>query len=738
MGKKREHDGDLYVSGNLRVLGGIQNVQSSAVVTRVARTAEQVTTVTDQVAVIEEDITDIRDDITGVQGTMRLLPASISRARSGSLSSSTVAVSGIKSDGTGLLARFTIELSHDGTTFQSPAKYTSPEAGETGYVYTVDSTMVVSTITYNVAAIRYRMYKVKEPLATMVKELVIPVLFDASNAPVYWGALTADPIGSIAVSDYYWDDRPLAASPPPDEGGIPRIYNGTSWVEFDVAMAGYQNAMVTMLPDMGAWATEQGETVAAASAIFTKLVTADAFIANLFTQFITVGSGGRIRYETGTGVQKRAVQLADEKIDWLDTPDTDPASPEVLRARIGRLGVGGAVLMNGEFHTSIESQWSASARVWATGAYVTSSIQDLDDDTHVAYTKSSNFYPCEVVFTNGVAGSEIVITPSATAGAPNYFLTQDGILGVTLYDTSPVPEMQLWLFTGGIWAYQESVPDSASSSFAVAIFTKTKLCVFFRKIDGLYVNTKTAGTWGTSIQIDSTGSGAISSSAFVLDADMVTVRCSYTITGSLKEFMYDTETSSVTGLATILAQSVGAVSYIKSVSDELFIFFTLESGYPAFMRRSQSDIAWSSPFTIENTDLAYLNASQSNDGIIHVFATKPSDSSYIHALTLQRYARIGAGIIESGSNTNGSYIKHGDGTMEQWNGEFGSFYTTGNNYLTFPTPFINDKYGISGSVLPYAGHTWLEVWRNDASSFIFLNNIAGNALSWHAIGRWEE
>jgi len=62
MAKVRQHDGDLYVSGNLRVLGGIQNVKNSETITRLAKTEGQVTVVEDTLTEAVEDIATIQTE----------------------------------------------------------------------------------------------------------------------------------------------------------------------------------------------------------------------------------------------------------------------------------------------------------------------------------------------------------------------------------------------------------------------------------------------------------------------------------------------------------------------------------------------------------------------------------------------------------------------------------------------------------------------------------------------------
>lgn len=60
-----------------------------------------------------------------------------------------------------------------------------------------------------------------------------------------------------------------------------------------------------------------------------------------------------------------------------------------------------------------------------------------------------------------------------------------------------------------------------------------------------------------------------------------------------------------------------------------------------------------------------------------------------------------AGIIESGSNDNGSWVKFADGTMIQWGSSAFTGAETGNTgtykVITFPVPFANSKLSISYS-----------------------------------------
>jgi len=72
MAKVRQHDGDLYVSGNLRVLGGIQNVKNSETVTRVATSEAAIATVEATVVEQTEQLTEISGELAEIHDPNQL------------------------------------------------------------------------------------------------------------------------------------------------------------------------------------------------------------------------------------------------------------------------------------------------------------------------------------------------------------------------------------------------------------------------------------------------------------------------------------------------------------------------------------------------------------------------------------------------------------------------------------------------------------------------------------------
>lgn len=126
-----------------------------------------------------------------------------------------------------------------------------------------------------------------------------------------------------------------------------------------------------------------------------------------------------------------------------------------------------------------------------------------------------------------------------------------------------------------------------------------------------------------------------------------------------------------------------------------------------------------------------------------------------------------AGIVESGSNDNGSWVKYADGTMEQWGSATFTGAETGTTgsykRITFPQAFANNKFSVNYTPLYEGGYA------QNIILYVILTGTdkygSGNALSadtvyrrlghttdatelaelyatdlsfnWQAIGRWK-
>lgn len=127
-----------------------------------------------------------------------------------------------------------------------------------------------------------------------------------------------------------------------------------------------------------------------------------------------------------------------------------------------------------------------------------------------------------------------------------------------------------------------------------------------------------------------------------------------------------------------------------------------------------------------------------------------------------------SGIVESGSNANGSWVKYADGTMLQWGSKSFTGAETGNTgsytRLTFPQAFANNKFTTSYSPIytgDYMQEITLFVIITGSAKYGIGTNVTGDTVyrrlsyttdatklselyatdlsfNWQAKGRWKE
>ena len=110
-------------------------------------------------------------------------------------------------------------------------------------------------------------------------------------------------------------------------------------------------------------------------------------------------------------------------------------------------------------------------------------------------------------------------------------------------------------------------------------------------------------------------------------------------------------------------------------------------------------------------------------------------------------------VIESGENSNGHWIKFADGTLIQHrfftltlaiNTPFGGVFHAGSHRWTFPIPFIDNDYGLSG-VAGARGDAGILSWNPPGTREVIdlrvINPVAraSNTIYFkvQAIGRWR-
>lgn len=522
-----------------------------------------------------------------------------------------------------------------------------------------------------------------------------------------------------------------------DTGGVSPLgiykWTGSAWSNAAITSADKGNATNDLLNlSVGGVVTPDG------TAIISLLVR------ELFAQNIIVPNEGSIRYETGKGVQKRTVQLADEKIDWIDTPNTTPPSAEVLRARIGRLGVGDNVLLDGEFDTlcnfpigpiEISSSYADGGGIFISG----------ESDVRVAYIKTtSGSILVERVKTGDIWGAEVIINNASSFGVASYLSMLDGRIRLAYRsDSTNIVER---IYNGTTWG-------AASSSIAV---TTAESC-YGESIDGtvriVYPKTSASSklvervlsgsVWGSEQDIDT---ASCLTPSIIRDVNGV-LRLVYARTSN--NYLYERIHNGSSWSAETVIRNIASVqpSYASMINGAIRVYF-LTPGVGVQYIETLDGTNWSSAVTA----ISEVNANKPkvvqrvNGDIVYSYIDTTTIDTPLKVRSEKRYAQLGAGIIESGSNSNGSYIKYSDGTMICWI-QTGLISSANNSRYDVPYPA-----NFGGGQLKAAagsedqGSSWARFYNvgsvSTASDAVFYAYLGVASISYPVkyivIGRWRK
>lgn len=177
-----------------------------------------------------------------------------------------------------------------------------------------------------------------------------------------------------------------------------------------------------------------------AGAITAEKIAAGAIDSNtinveeLLAKQIVVPDEGLIRYITDTGIKKRAVQLSDDKISWLNTPDVIPSTSETLSASIGKLGYSDTVLIDGDFRVKIDADHLSSNLISEAGKNCAGgpvAISDAEGNTQFFYRQNDTGLLMRS-YNNGILGTPELIDIGGID--PSAFLLPTGEIIVAFLD----------------------------------------------------------------------------------------------------------------------------------------------------------------------------------------------------------------------------------------------------------------------------------------------------------------
>ena len=90
-------------------------------------------------------------------------------------------------------------------------------------------------------------------------------------------------------------------------------------------------------------------------------------------------------------------------------------------------------------------------------------------------------------------------------------------------------------------------------------------------------------------------------------------------------------------------------------------------------------------------------------------------------------------VVETGTNTSGSYRKWSNGTMEQWGIEASA--STSTHTVTLPVPFVSNIYIVLGTNTSGTQSNFMT--SNTNASYFYVYPVSSVRLFWIAIGKWK-
>jgi hypothetical protein len=343
-----------------------------------------------------------------------------------------------------------------------------------------------------------------------------------------------------------------------------------------------------------------------------------------------------IRSYEGQGVNRRAIQIDNEALDWINTPDTSPASPELLVARIGRLGVGSdKILMDGDFLTEkISPEWSDKIQVGTVLGDFVSYLEQSDGTIRIAYVRDSDLYLVERVLSGSTWGSEVVINNSNTLYS-KYVQFPDGQVRIS-YQVNPSPDILYErILSGSTWGTASSLTGSNATSPAYVVLKDGTVRFMYTSGGWVYWRIWSGASWGTADYVYS------SYTCDYLNAicqDNGNIRISFRKSSDNKiyERIYSGSWSSETNVST--ESVISPPSYIELVNGDLSIVYRRSSdGY--VMQSYFSGSTWGSPSPIVSESVRNPAIMQMNEGSLRLAYSLAADGK-IYERILERYQSI--------------------------------------------------------------------------------------------------
>jgi hypothetical protein len=429
-------------------------------------------------------------------------------------------------------------------------------------------------------------------------------------------------------------------------------------------------------------------------------------------------------------------------MDWLNSP---VGGTEQLHGRIGRLGPYGPVLLDGPFETNLESTWGDEKEI--NGASSTGPVFiELDTgELRIAYQRNSDSYLVERIWDGISWGSESVISNNGSgfSADASYIQLDTGELRIAYRrSTDSYLVERVYNFGASSWGAENVINENNSYAPSYIQLKKGELRIAYNsRLAGIknYLVERVynfgASSWGDEMVINST-KGLYPS---YIETRNEVLRISYYNVDdhSLVERIYNFGTSTW-GSEVVITDSadVRNPSYMQTQLEELRIVYNnYATGDIVEKVYDFGTSTWGSEVVITDVSAYNISYIQLELGDIRLAYIKASDQTLVE-ITLQRYARLGAGVIESGHNANGYYQLESDGTLRMWVFIAAPVAAT-NTALDMPyTPYGPGGGCVSMSYVPVSSHaTNYQAWINAYTWWYYIETTQPIYLTF--VGRWR-
>jgi|GEM_PF-4263651 len=394
--------------------------------------------------------------------------------------------------------------------------------------------------------------------------------------------------------------------------------------------------------------------------------------------------------------------------------------------------------------------WGSSSIITSPGYFSSYNATTLADGSVVLLYRGTSGYLAQKIRSSAGTWGAASVIESVLIQSPSVAILPDGRLLCVYVNQTTGNLMQKIRGTDGAWGASSAVGVSGAYS-AISILPDGKVVCVYQdgSVNLLEIIREANGSWGTAAVIESSASYYPS----LVTLSDGSVACVYYTTAKYLRQKIRAINGTWGAYSNIESLTGNTTASLLLLPDDrvLCAYWDFSTGYLRQKIR-ETNGTWGVYSVFESASSSYPALAKLLDGkLLCVFDSGGSikqkiDTSAYSSIPIGAFeTQVGAGIVEIGQNSNGTYIKLSDGTMicygiksiisQEW---------SANSTINLPTPFVNTDYvalitlaaGTAEHAVTYNNSGYKSV---SAFTCYTPYSPAGTYLStsWMAIGRWK-